>query len=143
KPTKFEQMFQTPVRVESGFVRPLCYISTSVRTKRGIRTMQTAAALSQPIRLTRKGRLAITSLAGLVLLAGLFTLATSGAEASNTSSSASVIEVVVSPGDTLWSIAKAVKPNQDPRETIYDIKAMNLISGSQVFPGQIIKVPAN
>ena len=105
--------------------------------------MQTAVALSQRIRLTRKGRLAITSLAGLVLLAGLFTLATSGAEASNTSSSASVIEVVVSPGDTLWSIAKAVKPNQDPRETIYDIKAMNLISGSQVFPGQIIKVPAN
>lgn len=105
--------------------------------------MQTAAALGQPMRLTRKGRLVLTSLAGLVLLAGLFVLASSGAEASNTTSSASVMEVVVSPGDTLWSIAKAVRPNQDPRETIYHIKAMNLISGSQVFPGQIIKVPVN
>lgn len=104
--------------------------------------MTAAVIQSRPARLTRKGRLAITLSASFFVVAS-FIIATSGAEASNTPNSASVIEVVVSPGDTLWSIAKAVKPNQDPRETIYDIKAMNLISGSQVFPGQIIKVPAN
>lgn len=104
--------------------------------------MTAAAIQSRPIRLTRKGRLAVTMTTGLLLIASFF-IASGGAEASNTPSSASVIEVVVSPGDTLWSIAKAVRPNQDPRETIYDIKAINLISGSQVFPGQKIQVPAN
>lgn len=104
--------------------------------------MTAAVIQSRPVCLTRKGRLAVTLSTGL-LLAASFLIATSGAEASNTPSSASVIEVVVSPGDTLWSIAKAARPTKDPRETIYDIKAMNLISGSQVFPGQIIQVPAN
>jgi len=77
--------------------------------------MQTAAAIhSQPIRLTRKGRLAVTITGGFLLVSSLFMVGTSGAEASNSPSSASVIEVVVSPGDTLWTIAKAVRPNQDP-----------------------------
>jgi nucleoid-associated protein YgaU len=105
--------------------------------------MTTAALSPNGLRLTRKGRLAITFSAALLVLAGVFALAPSGAEASNTSNSAGVIEVIVSPGDSLWSIAKAAKPDQDPRETIYEIKAMNLIQGSQVFPGQIIQISAN
>lgn len=104
--------------------------------------MSAATVVTRPVRLTRRGRLVLTGFTGLLVLS-LFLVSSGGAEASNTTSSASVIEIVVSPGDTLWSIAKAAKPNQDPRETIYEIKAMNLISGSSVFPGQLIKVPSN
>jgi LysM repeat protein len=104
----------------------------------------TAAAVTistGDIRLTRRGRLLATISAVLFLLASVFALATSGAEASNTLNSAPAIEIVVSPGDTLWSIAKAVSPQADPRVTIYEIKAMNLIEGNSVYPGQIIRVP--
>lgn len=104
--------------------------------------MTTAAMSPTGLTLTRKGRLAITFSAAILALTGVFALTTSTAEASNTLNSAGVIEIIVSPGDSLWSIAKAVKPNQDPRQTIYEIKAMNLIQGSRVFPGQIIQVPA-
>ena len=139
-------MFQTPVRIVWRFVGGVCYISTSVRKKDFERKIEmTAAAItitSGDIRLTRRGRLFATFAAVLFLLAGVFALATSGAEASNTTNSAPAIEFIVSPGDTLWSIAKAVSPAADPRITIFEIKAMNLIEGNSVYPGQIITVPA-
>lgn len=105
----------------------------------------TAAAISAPasIRLTRKGRLVMTISATVVALVAIFTQVTGGAEASNTQTVGSVVEVTVFPGDTLWSIAKAIKPEADPRATIYEIKAMNLIEGNTVFPGQVIRISAN
>lgn len=104
----------------------------------------TAAAIStNPVRLTQKGRLALTVVATLLMILGIFTLTTAGAEASNEKVSAEVIQIIVSPGDTLWSIAKAVNPSQDPRETIYEIKTMNALNSSQVFPGQVLTIPAD
>ena len=105
----------------------------------------TTAAISAPasIRLTRRGRLLMTVSASLVALGAIFTQVTGGAEASNTQAISSVVEVTVFPGDTLWSIAKAIRPEADPRATIYEIKAMNLIEGNTVFPGQVIRIAAN
>jgi nucleoid-associated protein YgaU len=104
----------------------------------------TAAAISAPasIRLTRRGRLLITVSATLLALGAIFALAIGSAEASNTQNAASIVEVTVFPGDTLWSIAKSVRPEADPRATIYEIKAMNLIEGNTVFPGQVIRISA-
>ena len=56
--------------------------------------------------------------------------------------SASPIEydtVVVSEGDTLWSIASSLEGNV--RENIYMIKKINKLESSMIFVGQELSVP--
>jgi LysM repeat protein len=50
--------------------------------------------------------------------------------------------VVVSEGDTLWSIARAVRPEADPRATIAEIERMNISADpGGLVPGQSLVVP--
>jgi Tfp pilus assembly protein FimV len=50
--------------------------------------------------------------------------------------------VVVSEGDTLWSIARAVRPEADPRATIAEIERMNVsVDPGGLVPGQSLVVP--
>jgi LysM repeat protein len=50
--------------------------------------------------------------------------------------------VVVSEGDTLWSIARAVRPEADPRATIAEIERMNIsVDPGGLVPGQSLVVP--
>ncbi len=56
---------------------------------------------------------------------------------------APIATVVVRPGDSLWSIAKRVGGEaRDPRTVIEEIRAMNGIMGSSIWPGQELLVPA-
>ena len=51
--------------------------------------------------------------------------------------------VVVREGDTLWSIARAVRPAADPRATIAEIEQMNIsVDAGGLVPGQSLLVPA-
>jgi nucleoid-associated protein YgaU len=51
--------------------------------------------------------------------------------------------VVVSEGDTLWSIARAARPEADPRATIAEIERMNVsVDPGGLVPGQSLVVPA-
>lgn len=98
-----------------------------------------------PIKLTRRGRLLLTTLSfGLMLaisLISLFGIATASAKASSEVSNSSTTQIVVAPGETLWTIAARVNPEIDPRAVIEDIKALNVISGSEVYAGQVLLVP--
>lgn len=47
-------------------------------------------------------------------------------------------EVVVQPGDTLWSIARAQVPNEDPRDVVGSIKELNELISADIFPGQVL-----
>lgn len=50
-------------------------------------------------------------------------------------------EVIVSEGDTIWSIAKVHKSsNEDIRKVIHDIGSLNDLDDYQIHPGQIIKI---
>ncbi|WP_282925876.1 cell division suppressor protein YneA [Helcococcus kunzii] len=49
--------------------------------------------------------------------------------------------ITVDYGDTLWDIAKNVDSDRDLREIIYEIKELNNIDESDIFPGDQIKVP--
>ncbi len=51
------------------------------------------------------------------------------------------IEVVVKPGDTLWEIAESQNLDRDLRESIFEIKETNRLSGNIIQPGQTILVP--
>lgn len=48
---------------------------------------------------------------------------------------------VVAPSETLWGIAEKYNPHKDPREVIYDMRAINEGLKSIVYAGQEIQVP--
>lgn len=59
---------------------------------------------------------ATTMLLGLATTAGALTAASSGA--GRAAASPTVVHYTVQPGDTLWSIARALEPDRDPREVV-------------------------
>jgi LysM repeat protein len=50
--------------------------------------------------------------------------------------------VVVQPGQTVWSIAEAQFPNQDPRQSVDEIDQVNHLHGGLVYPGERLRLPA-
>lgn len=58
-----------------------------------------------------------------------------------TNSEAEIIDYTISKGETLWNIAKEYTPdNKDIRQTIYEIKQLNNMTDSTIYPGQTIKI---
>ena len=100
---------------------------------------------SAPLRLTRRGRVVVATAAALLvtvvslLLAGV-------AQATNHGPSAraarqDLVQVVVHPGQSLWSVAESADPGQDTRAVIQQIIDLNSLNGDTVFAGQQLWVP--
>src|SRR5271169_205563 len=105
-------------------------------------------ASPMPLRLTRRGRAVVAGLIIVcatvaVLLVGL--LASGGAQASNHGQPGSVYrgmhQIVVQPGQTLWSIASAAEPAADPRFVVQQMMSVNALSGAEIEAGQLLWVP--
>ena len=101
------------------------------------------------VRLTRRGRRVVAALA-LALTASVVMLiwlaAAGGAAASDHRAPArgayqGLAQVVVRPGQTLWSIAAAAEPSADPRVVIQQIVEANALSGATIHTGQLLWVP--
>ena len=57
------------------------------------------------------------------------------------SNEAEIIDYTIAPGQTLWSIAREYTPNsKDIRETIYEIKQLNNMTDSSIYPRQTIQI---
>ena len=98
-----------------------------------------------PLRLTRRGRVVVAALAAL-LVTVISLLAGSAAEATNHALSPgaarqNLVRVVVSPGQSLWSVAESTDPDQDPRAVIQQIIDLNALTSDVVSPGQQLWVP--
>lgn len=53
-----------------------------------------------------------------------------------------MVEVVLRPGDTLWSLAREYAPSRDPREIIYIMRGANDgIDPGRLQPGDVVLVP--
>jgi nucleoid-associated protein YgaU len=50
---------------------------------------------------------------------------------------------VVRPGETLWSIARALEPGRDPREVVFRIQQANRVDPARLVPGQTLVLPAS
>lgn len=95
------------------------------------------------LRLTRRGRLLVTTLSVLVFGAAVAVLGlrvagvlTSEPEFSRT------VPVQVGAGQSLWSIAQETNPGEDPRIVIERIADLNgLRNASDVIPGTTLQVP--
>jgi hypothetical protein len=96
------------------------------------------------LRLTRRGRLAITTLAAFPLIVGaaIFAINGGGAAASADGAANHFRYQVVQSGDSLWSIAERVAPNSDPRDVVARMVALNQLPSSMVTPGQRVAIPA-
>jgi LysM domain len=94
------------------------------------------------LRLTRRGRLTVL----ISALALLFVGFSAGHAMSNAASSAptppATHTVVVAPGDTFWSLARAAMPHVDGRVAVDRLMAMNHSDGTLQI-GQTLVVPGS
>lgn len=59
----------------------------------------------------------------------------------NSNKKTEITSYTVSKGETLWNIAKEYTPsNKDIRQTVYEIKQLNNMTDSTIYPGQTIKI---
>jgi nucleoid-associated protein YgaU len=141
------------VSVTAGRVRAAGVQQVSVRSAslRRVGGPSAPAAGAEPgrLRLTRRGRRVVAVLAMLVAM-GVATLiwaaAAGGAQASGRdvprgSGYGGMTQVVVQPGQTLWSIAAAAEPSANPWTVVQQIIDANALSGARVQAGQLLWVP--
>ena len=96
---------------------------------------------AQPgIKLTVRGRRLVALLALLPIVAAFILIGTRSAQAETAMPATAIIKIEA--GQTLWDVAVAIAPNEDPRATIWTIKALNGLATSEVQAGQALVVPA-
>ncbi|MBG6214990.1 MAG: LysM peptidoglycan-binding domain-containing protein [Cryobacterium sp.] len=136
--------------------------------------MTTACAPAVPfapvtrLRLTRRGRVVLTTLAAVPLVIGSVAFALNGGAAGASDSAAgidlmsyttesgvvatlaysptdvgSAQFITVEPGQTLWDLAEEISPSTDPRDVVADIKRLNTLTVETLQPGQRLEIPAN
>lgn len=95
------------------------------------------------LRLTRRGRAVLTTLAAIPLIIAALTFGLNGgmATATSTSSSTAFHYVTVEAGQSLWQLALEIAPSADPRDVIADVVQLNQLSGSDVQVGQRLAIP--
>ncbi|MBW9093601.1 LysM peptidoglycan-binding domain-containing protein [Microbacterium jejuense] len=98
------------------------------------------------LRLTVRGRRVLALLAALPALIALgVAMALGGGAALATldggAPAGSFESVVVSAGDSLWSIAEQVAPGHDPRDVVDQIARLNALDGVSVQVGQELAIP--
>jgi|SRR5215469_13233910 len=106
------------------------------------------ASAPQPVRLTRRGRVVVATtvvavIAAVALIIGL--AAAGGAQATSHGQPSGgyqgMHQIVVRPGQTLWSIASTAEPGADPRDVVQQIMTANAMSGTTISAGQLLWVP--
>ena len=101
-----------------------------------------SATSPAPLVLTRRGRRVVAILALLPIVAVFWLMGMRNAQASDTTTPRPTMQTItVKSGQTLWSIAKSIAPDTDPRETIYNIEQINGLKTSAVEAGSQIIVP--
>ena len=107
-----------------------------------------SAPAAVPLRLTRRGRVVLGLLVAAlatVLVAMLTAGPAGGVPRSGHPASRAgyrgMTQIVVQPGQTLWSIAAATEPTADPRAVIQQIVSANALGGDTVRAGQLLWVP--
>lgn len=122
-------------------------IPSAVIAPRLVRARPSVSA-PPPLRLTRRGRVVVGALvvaviAAIALVIGL--AAAGGAQAANHGQPRAgyqgMHEIVVRPGQTLWSIASAAEPGADPRDVVQQIMTANAMTGTTIRAGQLLWVP--
>lgn len=103
-----------------------------------------SAVVATPhLRLTARGRAVVATLAlAAAGVAGVAGVGTRSAEAGSGLSALPVVGHTVTPGETLWDLARSVaEPGQDVRDVVRHLQGINGMSGSHLQAGQQVLVP--
>lgn len=91
--------------------------------------------------IVNKTRFVLATMIALILLSILFSYMT-GTIMSVASTDQSYLEFTVTSGDTLWEIASDHNYyNEDVRQVVYNIKKLNQMNTSDIYPGQVLIIP--
>ena len=111
--------------------------------RRGARTVDARRApvtADGGLRLTRRGRTALTTIALLLTLGVAFTA--QRADADGASAATPVVTHTVAAGETLWAIASGVAaPGEDVRDVVDRLMELNGLHNGGLRSGQQILVP--
>lgn len=108
--------------------------------------MPAIAPQAGPLRLTRRGRL-VVAVAVALLIAVVMLVATGTARATSSppsqgkANTQNLAQVVVAPGESLWSVAERADPGQDTRNVIQQVIDLNALTGDVVYAGQRLWLP--
>ncbi|GAA1696372.1 hypothetical protein GCM10009808_12050 [Microbacterium sediminicola] len=101
---------------------------------------------STRLRLTARGRAVLLTLAALPAIAIIAISVLGGGSAlaslEDGVPAGTFQTVTVMPGESLWSIAQEIAPDEDPRDVVADIERLNGMSGGIVAAGQRLAIPA-
>lgn len=106
---------------------------------RSISSAKSMPPANSGLKLTARGRRVVALLALLPIVMAFLLIGTRAAQADPTGPTTAVIKVEA--GQSLWDVAVAIAPNEDPRSTIWTIKALNGLATSEVQAGQGLIVP--
>ena len=120
---------------------PLPALPVQRAAVRSISSARSAAPANSGVKLTVRGRRVVALLALLPIVLAFLLIGTKSAQAETATPTTAVIKVEA--GQILWDVAVSVAPNEDPRATIWTIKALNGLSTSEVQAGQGLIVPVN
>jgi nucleoid-associated protein YgaU len=126
-----------PARHGAGVERP----RPSGQPRRAVESARPRRTTRRRVRLTRRARLlaAVLTLAlGVAIGSWLGPLLGGG---NGDLRLAGVQNVVVQPGDTLWSISSEVAGTADIRAVVHRIQELNGLHGTDLVPGQILQLP--
>jgi hypothetical protein len=94
------------------------------------------------LRMTRRGRTVLLSLVATPVVIAAIALGINAGGATATSSSTPLARITVVGGETLWSVAKQIAPNSDPRDVVADIMSVNSLDSADIYPGEHLSIPA-
>jgi LysM domain len=126
--------------------------SRAVGQARATRTRTVSHRSQRPgaVRLTRRGRLVVAGVATLVAIVAATLLWMTVAGSVQASSRGGLAhgspyqgmhQVMVQPGQTLWSIAVAAEPSANAWAVVQQITEVNALNGPEVRAGQLLWVP--
>ena len=104
-----------------------------------VRSIQPVRPANSGLKLTVRGRRVVALLALLPIFVAFLLIGTRAAQADATGPTTAVVKVEA--GQSLWDVAVAIAPNEDPRSTIWTIKALNGLETSEVQEGQGLIIP--
>ena len=129
------------------------WVAQQARVTRRARVTRQARVTQRPgpVRLTRRGRRVVAGLViGVIIVAVtvLWMSVAGSVQASSHGSAAGspyrgMTQVVVRPGQTLWSIATAAEPSGNLWSVVQQIINVNALSSANVQAGQLLWVPGN
>ena len=112
---------------------------TATQTRTAFQPLAPVAA--GRLRLTRRGKAVLLVLMAALLLVAVSVGRTGSQAATVTETGAGLQQTTVQPGDTLWSVAQRIAPDNDPRQVVAQIRRINHLHTSALQAGQLLLLP--